>query len=73
MTALVPVVVKPPQEMPVVQVKNPAAVTLNWLVPPTCKSTNSDVAADAVFVTFSLMPVNATAPAFQVCVMFSTG
>ena len=34
----------------------PVALTANWLTPPTCMSMTRDAAADAVFVTSSLMP-----------------
>jgi hypothetical protein len=47
-------------------VVDPPTPTLNWLTPPTCKSSSLDVARLAVLVTFSSAPVKAVAALFQV-------
>jgi hypothetical protein len=47
--------------------------TANLLAPATCKSINSELAALAVSVIFSKMPVNVTAELFHVCVPVNAG
>ena len=54
---------KPPVVLPI----------LNLLLPPTCKSINSEPAAEAVSVTLSLMPVNVVETLFHVVVRFEIG
>ena len=55
------------------EVVSPALLTLNLLLPPTCKSSSSDALAEEVSVTFILMAVNVVAPAFHVCVRSNSG
>ena len=69
--------VRPVPPLPLVSavpsVRAPAFVTLNLLIPPTCKSIKREPLAEAVSVMFSLIPVNVVPNAFQVCVELRIG
>jgi len=49
-------------------VTRPSFLTLNWLVPPTWRSINSEAVAEVVSVTFNCQAVNVTPTAFHVTV-----
>jgi len=73
-----PVIVAVPEQdaedgVPPPEMMWPFLSTLNWLVPPFCRSMREDAAAEAVSVMFSVIPANVTPPAFQVCVTAMTG
>ena len=57
MYVICPLVPLPPPIVILLAVNRPAFVTLNLLLPPTCKSISNDEALDAVSVTFNLIAV----------------
>src|SRR4029077_8029418 len=71
---LIPIV---PPDVPTstsaVAVASPVLSTFHLEAPPTCKSSRSDPAPDAVLVTFSKIPASTTPVVFQVGVICSEG
>ena len=72
-TARSPPIVTSPSKLPSPgRVTVPSKPTLNLDAPPTCKSINREVLADAVLVTFTFIASNLLLPLFQVLAIFKT-
>ena len=67
-----PIVTSPPGFIGPGVTIDPSSPTLNLDAPPTCKSSNREVAADAVLVTFTFIASNLLLPLFQVLAIFKT-